>query len=199
MLESHGLLLGPWAAPPRSRWPGRPRAEAGGRTRAVLDLATAAALGFAYRSPGTAGVWPRWLARPRIEVYETEDASLVFSACRAWWSGAWDVSDAEGRAVGGFRAGAFRLSAEAVRLWQLPAAAAGAKHRGTLVRDRFGRLLAWVDGAGPATGRLVAADGAALADLTRTDQGTEVRFVPARDDNPFLKMLLLAAVLAGGW
>ncbi len=197
MLESHGLLLGPWAPP--ARWSGHLRAEAGGQARAVHDLATAAALGFAYRSPGTAGVWPRWLARPRLEVYETEDASLVFSVCRAWWSGAWDVSDAEGRAVGGFRAGAFRLSAEAVRLWQLPAGAAGVKYRGTLVRDRFGRLLAWMDPAGPATGRLVAADGAALAHLSRSGQGTEVRFVPAQDGNPFLKMLLLAAVLAGGW
>lgn len=198
MLESHGLLLRPWATPPPARWFGHLRAEAGSQTRAVHDLATASALGFAYRSPGAAGVWPRWLGRARIEVYETEDAALVFSVCRAWWSGAWDVSDAEGRAVGGFRAGVFRLSAEAVRLWQLPAAAE-AKYRGTLVRDRFGRLLAWVDPAGAETGRLVAADGAALAHLNRTDQGTEVRFVPAQDGNPFLKMLLLAALLAGGW
>ncbi len=199
MLESHGLLLRPWAPPP-ARWPGHLRTEAGSQTRAVLDLAGAAALGFAYRSPGTAGIWPRWLGRPRIEVYETDDAALVFSAYRAWWSGAWDVADAEGRAVGNFRAGAYRLSAEAVQLWQLPGApAADSKYAGTLIRDRFGRLLAWMDPAGSETGRLLAADGAALAQLTRSAQGTEVRFVPAREGNPFLKMLLLAALLAGGW
>jgi hypothetical protein len=200
MLESHGLLLRPWAAPPPARWFGHFRAEAGSQTRAVLDLASAAALGFAYRNPGTAGVWPRWLARPRIEVYETEDASLVFGACRAWWSGAWDVADAEGRAVGSFRANAYRLTAQAVHLWQLPPAPGNdPKYPGTLIRDRFGGLLAWLDPAGGDTGRILAADGAVLAELTRSAQGTEVRFIPARDGNPFLKMLLLAALLAGGW
>jgi len=201
MLESHDLLLRPWAAPPPARWFSHIRAEAGSQTRAVLDLAAGTSLGFAYRSPGTAAPWPRWLGRPRLAVYETEDASLVFTACRAWWSGAWDVADAEGRAVGSFRAGAFRLSTQAIQLWQLPrtSGAAASKYHGTLIRDRFGRLLAWVDAAGLETGRLVAADGAALAHLTRAGQGTEVCFVPSQEGNPFLKMLLLAALLASGW
>src|SRR3954466_11038869 len=87
MLERKALLLLPWtlAAAPR---------------RPVLDGPGGPALGFVCRTrPGPR--WLRWLASPRLEVYETEDASLLCTvAAPAWGRGPHTVRDAEGRCVG---------------------------------------------------------------------------------------------------
>src|SRR5262245_42385623 len=104
MLERHALLLRAWA-PPAGRPPDRGRAGAegpppGSPTRAVLDPGTGEPLGFVSRRR-PAWPWLGWLVRPALEVYETEDASLLCTLHGPWaLTRGWEVRDADDRLVG---------------------------------------------------------------------------------------------------
>ena len=138
--------------------------------RAVSDALTGAPLGFAgWRRRG--GSWWRWLSRPVLAVHENDDAPLLFTVHGLWGLAArWEVRDAEGNVLG-------VLS-------------------GALVKDRFGRNLARWERADDVT-RARDGDGRELLTATTTADGKRVAFAPEADGNPFLKMLLLAAVLVG--
>lgn len=200
MLESPGLLLRPWTAPAPEPHFGLIGNETANRFRDIAAVVDNRPLGFAVRRPGTR--WRRlpWLARPCIEVYETEDASLLCTAQRRRWSRSWDVADAEGRAVGAFRSGVFRLPAHTVRLWNLREDSdhSGPKYPGTVAADWLGRLVAWIEAPALTPSRVIAPDGVILATLTRTAHGTILVFTPSWDGTPFAKMLLLTAVLLKG-
>src|SRR5262245_62155533 len=84
MLESRGLILRPWADrlavdPDRLGQ----RAEHC-RTRAIHDADSGEALGFARCQPAQTSRWWRWLRRPVLAVYETEDAALLCTARQRW-------------------------------------------------------------------------------------------------------------------
>jgi hypothetical protein len=163
MLEQSGLLLGGW----QPSWP-----EAGApRTQPVLDLATARPLGFVRSKAGLR--WPvlRWLSRPALEVYETEDASHLCTVARhpglPW---CWEVRDAENRRV-----------------------AVVSRRR---VQDGAGRPLARVEWpAGPDPGRFLTPQRAELGTFHLTPRGTALTFAHCLEQAPFAKMALLGAVL----
>lgn len=188
MLESDRLILRPWALAPKTRRFAHVRDERGRRTRAIIDTATRHALGFASWRPGAL---VRGVTRPWIEVYETEDASFVFAARRRWWwPSPWDVTDADGRYLGAIRA--------------IKAERAG-EHSAFVPRiaisDAMNHCATWVERSDVGAGEIVASSGAVLARMTRAGlaRETEVHFVPESNTNPFVRMLVLAALLAHGW
>ena len=144
----------------------RPGSAAG--TRAILDV-RGAALGFVCRQAASARPWWAWLAPPVLEVREQEDAPLVFTLRRGWGlTPRYLVGDAEGRRVG-------RVAGRAVLDWH-----------GRLVA----RFIAAADG-----GTWRGPEGEELARLTGEDGGQRLTFAAAANDDPFLRMLLLAAAL----
>jgi hypothetical protein len=162
MLERQGLVVGPWAAVPDLR-EGRPR------RRAVLDAATGEPLGFVARAaPGT--LWLRWLRPAVLEVYETEDASLVCTL-RGPSLGrrTWEVRDSEGRRV--------------ATLFQAVVRDAEGRRQATLQRSARG-------------GTFYNQAGLALAAFTPCERGTVLTFAAALEGNPFARMALLGATLA---
>jgi hypothetical protein len=164
MLERQALLLGPWAEPAA---PGAPP------QRRVRDAATGEALGFvARRRAGPR--WLRWLLPVVLDVYETEDASLLCTfRSRKWVGNVWEVYDADERRVGSFDRGAVRDACEA-RLAE--------------VRRSGGR-----DG-----GRFVSPAGLELADFGPAAGGVLLTFTAAAEGNPFARMALLGATLVLG-
>jgi len=161
MLERQGLVLGPWATPDtRAGHPSR---------RVVLDAATGEPLGFVARAaPGTR--WLSWLRPAVLEVYETEDASLLCTL-RGPSLGrrAWEVQDAEGRHVA-------TLSQAVVR-------DAEGRQQATLHRSARG-------------GTFFTPTGLELAAFTPSERGTVLTFTAALEGNPFARMALLGATLA---
>jgi hypothetical protein len=168
MLELAGLLLGRWRLATRAK--GLPAAA--GRTRDVLDLASGQRLGFVQSAPSTGWLDLRWLARRTLEVYETEDVSLLCSVVRPWglaWT--WHVLDAEERRV----ATVYRR----------------------LIRRGSGRPLALAEPQEPpAPGRFLDVQGRELATFALTPEGTALIFDPRMEDDPFARMALLGAVLS---
>jgi hypothetical protein len=108
---------------------------------------------------------------------------------RSWrWSAEWTVHDSEGRLVGAIVETASPLRG----LWS---------SRSTLpalrIEDCFGRRLAKFAVKNPeAAGLFTTPDNIELAWLNRRDGETELTFADAARDNPFTRMLLLAASLA---
>src|SRR5262245_2726965 len=166
MLERPALVLCPWAALPRPRH-GEASAPAG-RRRTVLDPG-GAALGFVAQVP-SGPRWLRWLTRPHLEVYETEDASLLCTVSAAGWGRRLHaVRDSEGRHVG------------TVRQW--------------LLFDAAGRLLAQGRAAVDGATRFVSPAGLELGAVAPCEDGTLLTLLPAVDGDPFARMLLLGATL----
>jgi hypothetical protein len=165
MLENGPLLLQSCAAPPGVADSAAAALEP---ARAVLDALTGAPLGFAGWRRG--GAWARWLARPVLEVHESDDAPLVFTVHALWGlSSRWEVRDADGNVIGLLC--------------------------GPLIKDRFGRNIALWEGPADGLGRARDADGFELMTVLVTPEGTRVAFAAEAERNPFLKMLLLAAAL----
>jgi hypothetical protein len=165
MLENGALLLRTCSAPPGVVDGAAAALEP---MRAVLDALTGTPLGFAGWRRG--GLLPRWLTRPVLAVHESDDAPLVFTVHGLWGlSARWEVRDADGNVLG-------VLS-------------------GRLIKDRFGRNLALWDRPAGGVGRALDGDGRELMTVMVTPDGTRVAFAAEAERNPFVKMLLLAAVL----
>jgi hypothetical protein len=175
MLEQQGLLLGPWRQAAATDKMNRPPAAPGERLRDVFDLATKQHLGFTRARTGAA--WPgfRWLARRMLEVFETEDASLLCTATRSWglaWG--WEVCDADERRV-------------------------ATVYRRLILRNT-GRALAMAQRPkGPAPGRFLNPQGTELGTFTITPEGLSLTFAPVLEGDPFARMALLGAVLSYDW
>ena len=155
MLEQRGLVLGAWTG-------------AEPRQRPVLDADSDEPLGF-VRCHGRRG-WLRWLGGQTLQVFETEDASLLLTLFRpTGWLRAWQLDDADGRAV--------------------------ASLRGVTVRDANGYCLG-VCLAGRDEGgvRYLNPRGVEVGAWAVTPAGVCLRFSP-EVTNPFLRMALLAATL----
>jgi hypothetical protein len=161
MLEQSALLLQPWVP-----------AAGGGRGRAILDAAARTPLGLARTPAGRrAG---SWFARPVVEIYETEDESLLCTVGRGWWpAGRWLVREADGHLVGSVR--------------------------GPHVEDRRGRDVAVLrpgpDGGGP----FLDTAGVELGRLEEGTDGLRLKFAVWLEGDPFARMLLLAAAVTKDW
>jgi hypothetical protein len=170
MVERSELLIGGW------RWlaPGElPGWDQPGWGRSISEPATGVCLGFvraaAPHSWRWRGPWS-WLAGRRLDVLETEDASLLMSVRHPWLGcGRWHVVDAENRRLG---------------IIQRP-------H----VLDGDRGWLGTVDRDGT-DGRFRLASGEVAARFEKQDAGLVVRHAADVDPNPFLRMVVLGAALA---
>jgi hypothetical protein len=140
---------------------------AGGITRADTGALVGVARWRKARRP-----WWRRFGRPVLAVHErqgTADEPLVFTVRRCWSLLAWrEVRDAEGLPVGLLL--------------------------GPHVLNRFGRQVAALERDGGALA-FRAPDGRVLARLSVAEGGVRVAFEPEVVNEPFVKMLLLAAAL----
>jgi hypothetical protein len=159
MLEQAELVLRPWA-PARRGDPAAPaRPVCAGRSGAVL--------GFVVRRAAEGWAWWPWSRPERLEVFETEDESLLLTVARGWGN-TWKVLDADDRLVG--------------------------QIRGDYVYDGEAQCLAVREPAGEGFGRLVSGD-EALAEWAPHENGVRLAFADRLEKEPFAKMVLLAAVL----
>jgi len=197
MLELQSLLLRPPTDVPDRRAGGGAGGSAGARVRAVVDPATGQRLGSA-RAPGGSGPWWRRLTRPALEVYETEDESLLFTVHRGWpLAQRWEVRDSEGRRLGTFRRSDLRAARQATRLPDRhgPHGQRFGHNRGG-AGDRLGQGPIVIDPppTGPA-GQVAAAAVQDLVTWSHGEAGTLVTFAGELEGKPFAKMVVLAAVL----
>lgn len=164
MVERAELLIEPW------RWltPGAlPGCEQAGWGRPIIDPATDAPLGFVRAV--RLRPW-RWLTAHRLDVLETEDASLLMSLRHPWLGlGRWHVVDAENRRLG---------------IVQLPHVLDGD-------RGRLGNVE--TDGE---THRFRRVSGEVCATYETSERGLAVCHAVDADPNPFLRMVILGAALA---
>ena len=143
----------------------------GGWIRPIADGDTAAALGLVCaRAPATYS-WLRWIRTQRLEVLEGDDAALLMTLISPWGlARSWHVQDAEERTVG--------------TVYPL------------LLVDSEGGRRGFLDRTDPLHGRVLSTESRTLADYERKrNRGTLLRFAADLEPNPFLRMLLLAAVL----
>ena len=140
----------------------------GGVRPIVAD--TGVPVGSARRMSARPAIW-WWVGRTVMEVREADDEPLLFSICRRWglWS-RYDIRDADDVYVGGLRG---------IQVW-----------------DAFGAPLASL-GADEGTGarRWVGLAGSVLAEVRADTEGTHLRFTDEASGSPFVRMVLLAAVL----
>jgi hypothetical protein len=198
MLEQPGLLLRPWA-PAVSRSARAGQAAAADRTRVVLDAASGTPLGFAAWRPRPGWTWWRWLRRPVLEVYETEDESLLFQVHYSWLlSPRWQVQDAEARPIGILRCFRHTVPRHFSPVLDLGGTRPGGA-RGTWAQDRWGRVFGFLEqGSPPVCGWFLSQDGSELGALTSYGDDLLLTFTAELDGDPFAKMLLLASVLVRG-
>src|SRR5262249_34816617 len=149
----------------------RPGDAAG--VRAIADAATGAPLGYARPAPENGRPWWRRLAGPAVAGREQEDEPLLVPLRRARsLLPPYEGCDAHGWWVGTLQ--------------------------GPFVEDRYGRRLAAVrPGLAPGVWVVSGSDGRELAVLAGRADGLEVRFTEAVEEEPFAKMMLLAAALRG--
>jgi hypothetical protein len=167
MLESAALRIRPWefcAADPA----GRQRRGVFHR-RTIEDPASGNVLGFI----SSRRRWLSWLARKKLEVYESDDASLLMTLWGpGWLYRFWEIFDAEDRPRGVIdRAWLFDGVGEGLALLDLPAG------------GNSGRFVSPV-GNELGTFQLLGAEGA--------------RLTFARNLDPFARMVLLGAILSFG-
>jgi hypothetical protein len=137
--------------------------------RVILDAETGTAVGFRQHRP-RAG-WRARFTRRVVEVREQEDDSLLFVVRRCWSLFAWfEVSDADDALVG----------------W----------HGLSMLLDRTGRRVALrEDEAETGTSWFNGSDGRVLARLAPQGDDVRLTFADEVTEEPFVKMLLLAAAL----
>jgi hypothetical protein len=140
--------------------------------RPIVDGGSSAPLGLIRYVGPASRTWLGWLHSRRLDVLETEDAALLMTLLRPWGLfRLWDVYDAEERRVGSFYP--------------------------PLVLDCDGSRRAVLESEGYGHGRLVSPPARPLAEYERRpDRSTRLQFAADLEPNPFLRMLLLGAVLA---
>lgn len=169
MLEHPRLLLQPWITDSPS----------GRRRRNIQLVAGHEQVGFA-EEPGSSRHW-FWLPRPILEVYETDDASLLMRVRRSWgWSPCYEVLDADD-----IRRGLFEPHLPGQRPPLLGGGVSGAVLAMRLSPHPIGSAASswWV----PLN---------ELATVTLIPEGTLLEFAASVQRNPFTKMVVLAAALA---
>jgi len=195
MLEHQGLFLLPWAPAHHVT------------RRAILDSATGAPVGFVCRPPRPGRPWFVRLIQPEpvVLVHETEDESLLFTIHRRWTLRTrLEVRDANGQFVGKLchvrRWGHEMMAFLRTRPGVFPAPGGG-----ILAEDRLGRSLAVIDGvSGASQVQLVAHRRSATASwdvltiLGQSEEHAAVVFPHEIAGEPFIKMVLLAAVIVSG-
>ncbi len=180
MLECSHLLLKPWteAGPPESP----PDQGPVGRRRDILDADNDQAVGFAWE-PESVPVLS-WLMPPILEVHEREDSPLLCTVRRTWgWGPRWEVRDADDNLRGTF----------------YPAASAtgGLASAGSPLGVKAGAIcpmLIYPYAIEPAQSGI----GMPLeefAAVTSEADGIRLEFQPILANNPFTRMVVLAAVL----
>ena len=144
-----------------------PRDGSGGR--AVVDGETATPVGFCRRRPRVG--WWRSFTRRVVAVHELLDESLLFTVRRCLSLFAWyEVRDADDQVVG----------------W----------HAGSLVVSRTGRRVATrEDECHDGSSAFVGPRGTTLARLALHGDDMRLTWTDEVANEPFLKMLLLAAAL----
>jgi hypothetical protein len=139
-------------------------------TRSIVD-ADGRQLGFVAYQRLAANSWLFWLRKIRLDVYETEDASHLLSLMRSWtMRSIWDLYDAEERHI-------------------------GCIYPKSLVASD-GSLLGFLDMETRNQGRILDHAGGVLATFTRCASRIELTFASEPTGNPFLRMLMLGAILA---
>lgn len=138
-------------------------------TRRITDSA-GAYLGFVRLEPPLPG-WFAWFRSLKLSVFETEDASHLMTVTRPWaFSRIWDVYDAEDVPVG-MIALQVLFASDRTFLGKVKREADGAR----AVRDPSEKVL---------------------ATIRRAEQCSEISFTLGTLSNPFLRMMLLAALIA---
>ena len=137
--------------------------------RAILDPENGTPVGSIRRRPRLG--WRARFTRRVIEVQELEDDSLLCTVRRCWSLAAWyEVRDADEHLVG----------------W----------HGGPLLLDRAGHRVAMrEDEAEAGMSRYVSPDGMTLARLAWQGEDALLTFADEIAEEPFVKMLLLAAAV----
>ncbi len=131
-------------------------------------------LGFAdWRPAWTLPIIGRW-SWPIVRVFETEDASLVCTVFQRSTQ-RWEVFDAENRLVGACQ---YHLA------------------EGTRIDDAFGRPVAWLIGKpGTSHRRIGGPDGGEIGSVHQMNEQSRLEFDPDSEVSPFVKMVLVAAVI----
>jgi hypothetical protein len=142
--------------------------------RAIVAADTGVPLGFARRGGHAELPWWRRPLWPVLEVREQDDEPLLFTVRHCWsWRGRRELCDADGRRLGTLL--------------------------GDAIDDLWGRRLAlrsWTTNRTVSTFRTPR--GQALASTSADEAGLCLTFAEPALGEPFLKMLLLGAVLLNG-
>jgi hypothetical protein len=139
--------------------------------RVICDATTGQRLGFArWLTPPGAG-WQGWFRWPALEVLETDDESLLCTLRRGWppWP-VWEVMDADGRFIGSLR-------------------------RGVVFDPTGGRFAVLQTQANGTPAKFLDHQGQEVGTLAGTAHGLQLTFAESLQENPFAKMILLAAAL----
>jgi hypothetical protein len=141
--------------------------DAAGR-REVLVVDTGDPAGYArWRSPGR---WRQWLTQGVLEVHELEDDPLLCTVRRCWTLLPWyEVRDADEHRIG--------------------------RMLGSVLQDREDQRCAQRCPDGPGQSIFQGPTGLLLARVDREKEGTRLTFESVIEWEPFVKMLLLGAVL----
>ena len=182
MLECQALVL-------RSHLNGAPIPVSAAASLLILDRSSGNRLGCVERS-APVRLWSRWLVSSAWDVFETDDQSHLFSLRRTWaWSAEWSVRDAEGHTVGTILTPPARFAfflSDVRREVQTSAE--------TRIEDARGLCIArsaeMQEGC-----RFESLGGEELGCLSRHDHGAELSFADGATENPFTRMLLLAAAV----
>ena len=146
--------------------------EVGACVRDIQDATTRAHVGRVHGGTSAKKGWLRWLRSYRLEVKETDDESLLLVLNRPWRVfRLWDVYDADNLRIGSVYPPSI-LDEEGVR-------------RAFVERGLSGR------------GRIVSVEGRTLAEMSSSASNElHLRFADDLEENPFLRMLLLASAIA---
>lgn len=169
MLEQQRWLMGPWSVPPADlshHFFPKPW------YRPIFDPDTGHRLGWvSFQGQFPPARWS-WRDRPQLTILETDDGSELIRMNLSWFLiRRWSIIDAEDTAVG--------------------------QIRGNILCDGLGRKFGEIIlGPGPRRFHLRELTGREYAVGERRTDGDFVQLVPPEVTNPFLRMILLGAVLS---
>lgn len=188
MLEAHTLVVRPCS----------PAAVSSGvagsvRLREIVDGVTGQALGYVYQAAPVPW-WRRWLGPIVLALHEAEDEPLVCTLRRAWpFSTTWEVCDADGHPLGLLHPPLFPrvLARQPLLLISRFLDSVSGQDRGILALFR-------PDDGAKGSGCFFDMRGTLLAQTRHDAAGHWLVYRECLEGEPILKMLLLAAVVAGG-